>query len=222
MSSNPSVLTSLMPGANISGTSVAVPTTPTSTTPSIGGTANPFLTPTSTGQSATPMTAPTAPATFSPSGATGGLGGSNTYNLLGGGQNKAGIIKGLEKTGVPGGIAALLAEFLMSGAGFNPQVANALINALQPQFQRGEESLVEQFSATGNRFSSDAAIGLGDYAAQTNLEVGQIFAQMYEQSVQDYLGVLMGAGKSKPTFGDAFKLSFGQGLGSGAASLITG
>lgn len=221
MSSNPSVLTSLSPGANISGNSVAVPTSPTSLTPSIGGTANPFLTPVATGQSATPMTSPAAPATFSPSGATGTLGGTNLYSgAFGGGQNKQGIIKGLEKTGVPGGIAALLAEFLMSGAGFNPQVANALVAALQPQFQRGEESLIEQFSATGNRFGSPAAIGLGDYAAQTNLDVGKIFADLYEQSVQDYLGVLMGAGKKQPGFWQTFGQNFAGQAGSNLANVL--
>src|SRR5438093_1294280 len=129
-SNNPAVLQSLMPMANASGSSVAVPpmSIPTGS-PSVGGNANPFLPTPTGGQSMPPMTSP-----LTPTGATAGLGGANDYkDLFGGSQSEKGLIKGLEKAGYPGGIAALLAEFLRSGAGFNPQVAQALIAAMQPQ-----------------------------------------------------------------------------------------
>jgi hypothetical protein len=234
MATNPAAMTSLMPGANIGGSSVAVPSVPGSAygTQSVGGNTNPFLPVPTSGTSMPPMTSPSFPANTG-GGSTGtGLGGSSVYNLLGGGPNSGvpgdtgqslqGVIKGLEKTGIPGGIASLLAGFLQSGAGFNPQVAQALIAAMGPQIERGTENIVEQFSALGNRFGSPAAVGLGDYMSQVNLNMDQIYANLYEQSVSNYLNILMGAGKKAPTFGSTFSQAFAGGLGSGLGGLITG
>jgi hypothetical protein len=133
-----------------------------------------------------------------------GLGGSNPYQLwnpFSGGQSQQGLQYAFKQAGIPGGIAALLAEFLRSGAGFNPQVMQAMFNAMQPQVERGSENIMEQFSAMGNRFGSPAAVGLGDYESQVNLNMDQIMSQMYETSVQDYLTVLMGAGKKQQSGG---------------------
>jgi hypothetical protein len=81
-----------------------------------------------------------------------------------------------------------------------------------PSIERGQENIMEQFSATGNRFGTPAATGLADYMSQVNTQIGQIFANMYEQSVQDYLGVLMGVGKKQPGFWQQFGSAFaGQG-----------
>lgn len=88
--------------------------------------------------------------------------------------------------------ASLLGQFLMSGAGYNSQVANALIAQMQPSIQQGTENMMEQFSAEGDRFGSPSAYGLGSYEAQTNLDVGDILSQLYETSVQNYMDVLMG------------------------------
>ncbi len=220
-SNSPAVLSSLMPGANIGGSSVAVPPLPMSIgSQSIGGNTNPFLPTTATGQSVPPITSSGA----TPMGPTaGGLGGANDYkDLFGGNQDLKGIIKGLEKSGLSGGVASLLAGFLKSGAGFNPAVAKALIDAMGPSIERGTENIVEQFSAMGNRFGSPAATGLVDFEGQVQLDIGQIFSQLYEQSVQNYLAVLMGAGKKSPTFGTTFGQAFAGELGSGAAKLITG
>ena len=51
---------------------------------------------------------------------------------------------------------------------------------------------MNQFSTTGNRFGSGAQIGLGDYLSQVNLNEGQLETQMYEQSINDYMSVLLG------------------------------
>jgi hypothetical protein len=232
MASNPAVLSSLMPGANYSGSSVAVPQSPIvpgGGNPALGGATSPFLPTVPSGTSSFPMTASSGAlpnTTGSSSGTSGGstgLGGANNYSgLWGSTQSLAGLIKGLEKSGLTGGVASVLAQFLQSGAGFNPQVAQALINAMGPQVERGQESIIEQFSAMGNRFGSPAATGLADYQAEVNLNMDQIFSQLYEQSVQNYLEVLMGVGKKSPTFGTTFQQAFASGLGSGAASLITG
>lgn len=88
--------------------------------------------------------------------------------------------------------ASLLGQFLMSGAGYNSQVANALIAQMQPSIQQGTENMMEQFSAEGDRFGSPSAYGLGSYEAQTNLDVGDILSQLYETSVTNYMDVLMG------------------------------
>jgi len=228
---NPANLMSLSPSANISGSNAGVnpSTLMPMGSPAIGGSTNPMLPVPATGQSVASASNPSAmpvdspSGSFTTSGATAGLGGTDIYKgAFGGGQNKAGIIKGLEKTGIPGGIAALLAEFLMSGAGFNPKVAQAMIDAMGPSIQRGEADILEQFGATGNRSGSAAAIGLGDYMSQVNLNIGEIFSQMYEQSVSNYLSVLMGAGKKAPTFGSTFSQSFAGSLGSGLGGFITG
>jgi hypothetical protein len=90
------------------------------------------------------------------------------------------------------GPAHALLDFLTSGAGFNQDAINNLFAAMQPQIERGTEGIMNQFSATGNRFGSGAQIGLGDYLSQVNLNEGQIETQQYNNAIQNYLGVLMG------------------------------
>lgn len=239
-SSSPAVLSSLMPGANFSGSSIGVPTSPISPgsgmpgTPSVGGNTNPMLPATASGQSSFPVTSPRALDTSSfpannPLGEgsvnpTSGLGGTSIYSLLGQGpggttQDFKGLDKALRQSGYSGGIAALLTSFLQSGAGFNPQVAQALINAMGPSIARGEANIEEQFSATGNRFGSPAAVGLGDFFSQVNLDIGQIFSQMYEQAVTNYMDILVGA-KKKPGFWETFGQNFAAQGGGNLANVL--
>jgi hypothetical protein len=91
------------------------------------------------------------------------------------------------------GTGSSIMNFLMGGAGFNQQAVSNMLASLQPGVERGTESLMEQFSTSGNRFGSGAQIGLGDYLSQVNLNEGQIAAQLYEKSITDYIDVLMGA-----------------------------
>jgi len=124
------------------------------------------------------------------------------------------------------GVAHAILNFLTTGAGFNQDAINNLLAAMQPGIERGTESLINQFSTTGNRFSSGAQIGLADYLSQVNLNQGQIEAQMYEQSVTDYMNTLMGVGAtnaarkaSSPSFMDKLTGILGiVGSGAGAAS----
>jgi len=221
----PSVLGSLSPAANITGSSVAVPPLPMSLgAQSIGGNTNPFLPVPASGQTVPPVTSTGGgafPANTPSGGATSptGLGGTNPYNLFGGDRSQNDLKNAFRQTGTPGAFADLLAEFLRSGAGFNPQVAQALINAMQPQIERGTENIAEQFSALGGRFSSPAAVGLGDFESQVNLNMDQIFAQLYEQSINDYLTILTGAGKKAPTFGSTFGSSLASALGTSVGTL---
>ena len=113
-------------------------------------------------------------------------------------------------------------DFLTSGAGFNQSAINNLFAAMQPQIERGTESLMNQFSATGNRFGSGAQIGLGDYLSQVNLNQGQIESQLYEQGINNYLNVLMGtAGQQAQTKANSpstlDNILSGLGLGTSAA-----
>jgi len=185
-----------MPGSNPGGTQISVPTPDNSNTPAIGGGSNPFLPTFPGGTSTAPMSSTVDSAT--PFG--------NLSQLLGFGNGTNNplhdLTKAFEKAGFSSGIGGELANFLQSGAGFNPQVLQALFAAMQPQIQRGEADIMEQFSNMGLRSGSPAGVGLGDYLSQVNLNEGQIAAQMYEQSVQNYLSVLL-AGKGnapKSTF----------------------
>jgi hypothetical protein len=131
----------------------------------------------------------------------------------------------LKKTYGDGPAHAIL-NFLTSGAGFNQQAVNNMLASLQPGIERGTESLMSQFSATGNRFGSGAEIGMGDFLSQVNLNEGQIISKMYEDAIQNYMNVLMGtAGEGakmkagSPSFMDT--LSSGLGLASAGASGAT-
>jgi len=134
---------------------------------------------------------------YSASGATAALtglgGGTGNTGALGMGFGGTDLAKSLQSSGYRGGVGTALSQFLQSGAGFNPAVAQAMIAALQPQFAKGQANLMEQFGSMGLGMGSPAALGMGDYEAQTNLDVGQLLSGMYEQSIQNYMGVLESA-----------------------------
>jgi len=128
------------------------------------------------------------------------------------------------------GTAHALMNFLTSGAGFNQDAVNNLIAAMQPQIERGTESLMNQFSATGNRFGSGAQIGLGDYLSQVNLNEGQMETQMYESAISNYINTLTGVGSqvaqtkaNSPSTSDSILsgLQLGGSAGQGASSIIS-
>ena len=195
---------------NPTGTSVAVPG---SASPSSG--ANPLLPTTGTSSSAPTSGNPLTAGFSSSSVPTFGANGPGAVSLTGAptgmpatnaGQAAASPIgglssmsptdiskmySGLAKTYGDGPAHAIL-DFLTSGAGFNQDAINNMFAAMQPQIERGTESLENQFSATGNRFGSGAQIGTADYLSQVNLNEGQIEAQQYNQAISNYLSVLMG------------------------------
>lgn len=186
-----------MPGSNPGGVNMAVPSPYSSNTPAIGGGTNTFLPAAATGQSVPSSTSPinsTATSTGVPSFA-------NLPGLLGFGQGSSDpthdITKALGKAGFSAGIAGELADFLQSGAGFSPDVVNAMIAAMQPGILQGEANISEQFSNMGMRGGSPAAYAMGNYMSNVQLNEGQIWAGMYEQSVQNYMNVLL-AGKGNP------------------------
>jgi hypothetical protein len=124
------------------------------------------------------------------------------------------------------GVAQAIMDFLQGGAGFNQSAINNLFAALQPQINRGEQDLLNQFSTSGNRFSSGSQIGIADFLSQVNLNEGQLETQMYEQATQNYMDVLMGVAganmgrkASSPSFMDKLSgLLPIIGAGAGAAS----
>lgn len=90
------------------------------------------------------------------------------------------------------GVGSALAAFLSSGAGFNPAVMQAQLNAAKPIEAKTLSKMQTMFGDTGSAYSSTAAIGYGDFEAQFNAALQGEFAQEYQQSVQNYLNVLMG------------------------------
>lgn len=89
-------------------------------------------------------------------------------------------------------IGQAIQAFLNSGAGFNSNVIAAEMNAAMPIEARGRANLMNQFGNTGQAFGSASAIGLGDFESSFSAALEGMFAQQYEQSVQNYLNVLMG------------------------------
>lgn len=93
-------------------------------------------------------------------------------------------------------IGQAIQAFLNSGAGFNSNVIAAEMNAAMPIEARGRANLMNQFGNTGQAFGSAAAVGLGDFESSFSSALEGMFAQQYEQSVQNYLSVLMGVAPS--------------------------
>lgn len=131
------------------------------------------------------------------------------------------FISGMSPTGVSNlynglvttygsGVAGQLMQFLMSGAGFNQADINNMFASLQPGIERGEENLMSQFSASGNRFGSGAQIGLGDFLSQVNLNEGQIESQMYQTAIDNFMNVLMGTSGAVAQKGSAVPTTFGD------------
>jgi hypothetical protein len=184
-----------LPGGNPGGGSNAVPTVGATPAPAIGGQTNPLTPAYPGGTNGVPLT---FPAYGSPqqSQLTALEGMSPAPSGLAGDQNWMNAVKkAFHSAGFPSAIGDLLSQFLANGAGFNPQAIQSMLAALQPSIAQGQSNIMEQFGAEGLSSSSPAAIGLAGFNAQATLNEGQIISQMYEQSVQDYMTVLMGARK---------------------------
>ncbi len=89
------------------------------------------------------------------------------------------------------GMGDVLFQQLTSGL-FNPQVASSFLNAMQPGIARGESSILNAFGAEGSRFGSAAALGLGDYQSQVNLNEQQTLASLYENAMSQQLSLESG------------------------------
>lgn len=191
-----------MPGSNPGGSNAPAPSA-SATAPSIGSTQNNPLLP------SMPSGTQVAPMSSSINGA-----GNDPLNVFSGSNSGYGwtqknadqFVNDMISAGIGKGDAELLYNFVSKGSGFNSDVANAMISSLQPSFQRKQADLLEQFSGKGLRGGSPAAVGYGDLLASEQLNENQIFASMYEQSVQNYMQVLMGVGatqqRSSSTFDD--------------------
>jgi hypothetical protein len=75
---------------------------------------------------------------------------------------------------------------------FNPQVAQAMLNAMQPGINQGTQTIQNQFGAEGARFGSEDSLGLSNYLGQANLNEQQTLASMYEQAQTEQLQLLAG------------------------------
>jgi hypothetical protein len=168
---------------------------------------------------------PGGPTNATQSAATSPIGGMNLMTP----KDISRLFDTLKKTYGDGPAHAIL-DFLTSGAGFNQAAINNLFAALQPGIERGEEDLMSQFSASGNRFGSGAQIGLGDYLSRVKLNEGQLETQMYEDAINKYIDTLLStSGKSadriaqSPSGLDSILSGIGLGgqAAGGASSIIS-
>jgi hypothetical protein len=192
----------LIPTANISGSQMLPATGNTSRPmPTLGGSTNPFLPQTVTGQQVPPSTSPSGPMPADTQLGAGvpnfDIGQGTGLTSTNFGIDLTSLWRSFMRMGYPSGVASLLARFLGSGAGYNPQVAQALIAQMGPSIERGQEDVMEQFSAMGNRFGSPAGIGLADYNSQVQLNIGETLANLYEQSIQNYMNTLLGSSQNR-------------------------
>jgi hypothetical protein len=91
------------------------------------------------------------------------------------------------------GVGDAITQFLMSGAGYSPQILQQLFAQLQPGFAQQQQNLLGEFSAGGNRFGSGSQIGYADLLGQQSLTEGDVAANLYENAVSNYINVLMGS-----------------------------
>lgn len=123
------------------------------------------------------------------------FGGSSSLGVPGSGGGFPGLpqVNGHDLDKIYGkGVGQAIAQFLNSGAGFNQNVVRAEQNAAMPIEARGRENIMNAMGGHGLGTSSSAAIGLGDFETQFSSQLENLFAQQYEQSVSNYLNVLMG------------------------------
>jgi len=99
----------------------------------------------------------------------------NLYNYLGKAYGK--------------GPGQLLGNMITQGL-FNPQVAAAFLNAQAPGIARGEAGIQSSFADAGARFSSAAALGMGDFESQVQLNQQQTLASLFENAQHEQLGLL--------------------------------
>lgn len=120
-----------------------------------------------------------------------------------GGTNMAGLNSGFDLGSNWSNLANELGKAYGKGPGqaiynilsqglFNPQEAAAFLNAMQPAAAQGLASVQNSFGAEGSRFGSAAALGIGNYESQVNLNEQQTLASMYMQSQQEQLQLLEG------------------------------
>jgi hypothetical protein len=138
-----------------------------------------------------PSTSPVSPSANAPLFGTGGMTGLSSglsgigYNVLNQDlYNRLGKAYGK-------GAGELLGNIFENGL-FNPQVASAFLNAMQPGVNRGNATIGTEFGAEGSRFGSAAALGFGDYNSQVNLNEQQTLASMYQNAQQEQLQLLQG------------------------------
>jgi len=91
--------------------------------------------------------------------------------------------------GAYGATGNMIGDILSKGL-FNPQVAAAYMNAMQPAYNQGIASQEQAFGTEGARFGSSAALGIGNFASQFDLNEQQTMANMYMQAQQEQLSLL--------------------------------
>jgi hypothetical protein len=179
-------------------------TTPQSNTPQLGvPTGTPFMSPTTAVPSiGSPNVRPTTQFGFPVGMTSPTTAPTNLQSLVpGGGTLDPKLIGALDKT-YGKGFGQTVYNVLKQGAGWNPQVANAFMYAVEPYFQKHLNDIMESFGAAGQRFSSTAALAAGEFGASFTAQQQQLFAQMYQWAYGNFLNTLQYG--SKNTSGNIF------------------
>lgn len=196
---NPGPVPVAAPAPVVSGATVAPPL-PTATAPlpvpasGQGGTQQTIYNPNPSGK---PWLNPKAPQGGNPvvPGQQGQFGYTGTQvdlsNLKPGVNLDPRLYKELEKQ-YGKGAGATIWNALQQGGGFNPKVAQAFMNDIQPYFQENMMQLLEMFGASGQRFASTAALGAGKMSADFTSHQQALMAQMYQWAYQNYTNLLTG------------------------------
>jgi hypothetical protein len=116
---------------------------------------------------------------------------------------------------------------LLTNGLFNPQIAAAFLNAMGPGNAQGLASVQNSFGAEGSRFGSAAALGIGNYESQVNLNEQSTLAGMYENAQTEQLQLLTNLmGPLQETHADqgGFMNDFADfySVAMGLANLVTG
>lgn len=159
-----------------------------------------------------------------PTGANPFAGGIGSSNLSAGNPNFTGAFTGAFGQGLGQAYSQLAAT-----GGYNPAVFNALVNQMQPQIQSGVATLGASAGAAGNRFGSGYELGLGDYLSQVNANEMGMAANLYQQSIQNQMGILQNTmpyifqNEQSPGFwGGLGESLLRTGLGAGIGALTGG
>lgn len=117
------------------------------------------------------------------------------------------------------GAGDTLWNFLLNGAGYNPQIAQQLLSQFAPQISQGSANLASEFGAAGMGNSSSAGIAQGVFQSEMANNENNLLASLYEQGSNNYMNTLLGL---SGVGGGGTNIGNNQGSALGTANSILG
>lgn len=134
------------------------------------------------------------------------------------------LTQALDKT-YGAGFGNALTQLLSQGAGYNQGVVNSFLTDIQPYFNDNLNQIMESFGASGQRFSSTAALAAGKFGADFTSHQQALMGQMYQWAYENYLGTLTkfaNKNTSSNAFGDISNILGLVSTGADAVNAIGG